>query len=163
MTGDVRFRRPIEADHASIVRKVDEWWGDRSTHHRLPRSWFRHFTGTSWIAEDGRGRIVAFIVGFVSPDHPDEACIHMIGTGPNHRRRGIGRALYDRFFEDARQRGARRAIAPVPPGERGAIDFHRALGFAPTDGDGTQNLYGTPAFADYDADGADRAVFSRDL
>ena len=163
MTDELRFRRPTEADHAWLVRQVNEWWGDRSTHHRLPRAWFRHFAGTSWVAVDERERIVAFLVGFVSPDRPGEAVIHMIGTSPNHRRQGIGSALYDRFFEDVRGRGARRAIATVPPGERGAIDFHRALGFAPEGGDGTQNLYGTPAFADYDADGADRAVFSRDL
>ena len=28
-------------------------------------------------------------------------------TNPNHRRAGLGRALYERFFEDARARGAR--------------------------------------------------------
>jgi hypothetical protein len=37
------------------------------------------------------------------------------------------------------------------------------MGFTPSEGSGTQNLYGTPAFADYDADGEDRVVFSRAL
>ena len=54
-------------------------------HLLLPRLWFQHFTGTSWIAEDDEGRIVGFLVGFVSPDRPDEAYIHMVGTSPNHR------------------------------------------------------------------------------
>jgi len=31
------------------------------------------------------------------------------------------------------------------------------------DGAGTQNLYGTPAYPDYDAEGDDRVVFSREL
>ena len=30
------------------------------------------------------------------------------------------------------------------------------MGFAPDDGPGTQRLYGTPAYPDYDADGEDR-------
>ena len=37
------------------------------------------------------------------------------------------------------------------------------MGFAPADGPGTQNLYGTPAYPDYDADGDDRVVFSREI
>jgi hypothetical protein len=37
------------------------------------------------------------------------------------------------------------------------------MGFVPSTGPGTQNLYGTPAYPDYDADGGDRVVFSREL
>ena len=36
------------------------------------------------------------------------------------------------------------------------------MGFVPADGPGTQNLYGTPAYPDYDADGDDRVAFSRE-
>ena len=88
----------------------------------------------------------------------------MIGTSPNHRRRGLGRALYERFFADVagawRPPGDRRSTWP---GNRGSIAFHRAMGFDAEDGPGTQNLYGTPAYPDYDADGDDRVVFSREL
>jgi ribosomal protein S18 acetylase RimI-like enzyme len=163
MTDDLRFRRPAEADHAGIVNMVDDWWGGRTLHHILPRLWFQHFTGTSWVVEDGDGRVVGFLVGFMSPDRPDEAYVHMVGTSPNHRRAGLGRALYEHFFEDARARGARRVIAVTWPGNRMSVAFHRALGFEPSAGLGTQNLYGTPAYPDYDADGGDRAVFSREL
>ena len=52
-TRDFTFRRPTEADHARIVRQVDDWWGGRRLHDLLPRLWFQHFTGTSWIVEDG--------------------------------------------------------------------------------------------------------------
>jgi ribosomal protein S18 acetylase RimI-like enzyme len=163
VTDELRFRRPTEADHAAIVNQVDDWWGGRALHHILPRLWFQHFNGTSWIVEDAGGRVVGFLVGFISPDHPDEAYIHMVGTSPNHRRSGLGRALYERFFDDARARGARRVRAVTWPGNRVSVGFHRAMGFAPSEGPGTQNLYGTPAYPDYDADGGDRVVFSRDL
>jgi L-amino acid N-acyltransferase YncA len=159
----IRFRRPVEADHAGIVRQVDDWWGGRSIHHLLPRLWFQHFAGTSWVAEDAGGRVIGFLIGFISPDRPDEAYIHMVGSGPGHRRSGLGRALYGRFVEDVRARGVRRVSAVTGPGNRVSVAFHRAMGFTPADGPGTQNLYGTPAFADYDAYGDDRVVFSREV
>ena len=163
MSEDLRFRRPTEADHPTIVGNVDDWWGGRRLHDILPRLWFQHFTGTSWVVEDANGRLVGFLVGFISPDHPDEAYIHMVGTSPNHRRSGLGRALYERFYEDARAGGARRVTAITWPGNRVSVGFHRAMGFEPAAGAGTQNLYGTPAYADYDAEGGDRVVFSREL
>ena len=163
MTDDIRFRRPVEADHPRLIGQVDDWWGGRKLHPILPRLWFQHFNGTSWVVEDADGRLVGFLIGFVSPEHPDEAYIHMVGTSPNHRRSGLGRRLYERFFEDVRARGAQRVTAITWPGNRISVGFHRAMGFTPFDGPGTQNLYGTPAYPDYDADGDDRVVFSREL
>ena len=163
MSDGMRFRRPTEADHREVVAQVDDWWGGRKVHQLLPRLWFQHFTGTSWIAEDAEGRLVGFLVGFVSPDRPDEAYIHMVGTSPNHRGVGLARALYERFFDDGRARGVRRVSAVTWPGNRVSVGFHRAMGFRPSEGPGTQNLYGTPAYPDYDAEGDDRVVFSREL
>jgi ribosomal protein S18 acetylase RimI-like enzyme len=159
----IRLRRPTEADHARLVGQIDDWWGGRKVHQLLPRLWFRHFTGTSWVAEDTEGRLVGFLVGFISPDHPEEAYVHMAGTNPNHRRLGLGRTLYERFFEDARTRGVQRVSAVTWPGNRVSVGFHRAMGFSPATGTGSQNLYGTPAYPDYDAEGDDRVVLSREL
>jgi GNAT superfamily N-acetyltransferase len=163
VSDEIRFRRPVEADHRWLVGRIDDWWGGRKLHQLFPRLWFQHFTGTSWLAEDADGRIIGFLVGFISPDHPDEAYVHMIATDPNHRRAGLGRVLYERFFADAAARGAIRVHAVTWPGNRVSVGFHRALGFSPSEGAGSQRLYGTPAFADYDADGEDRVVFTRDL
>jgi ribosomal protein S18 acetylase RimI-like enzyme len=159
----ITFRRPLEADHAPLVAQVDEWWGGRKMRAILPRLWLQHFTGTSWIAEDEAGRTVGFLIGFISPDHPDQASIHMVGTDPNHRHGGLGRALYERFFEDVRASGAATVTAVTWPGNRLSVAFHRGMGFEPATGSGTMNLYGTPAYPDYDADGEDRVVFSRSV
>lgn len=159
----IRFRRPVEADHRFLVDRVDQWWGGRRIHQLLPRLWLRHFSGMSWIAEEASGTIVGFLVGFVSPDHPDQAYVHMVATDPNHRGAGLGRALYERFFDDVRARGVRRVTTITWPGNRVSVGFHRAMGFMPEDGPGTQRLYGTPAYPDYDAEGDDRVVFSREL
>lgn len=164
MTDDLVFRRPTEADHATVVRSVDEWWGGRRLRHLLPRLWFQHFAGTSWLAQTGRdGKIVGFLVGFRSQERPDEAYVHMIGTSPNRRRSGLGAELYRRFGDDMRERGARRMVAITWPGNRVSVMFHRALGFVPQAGPGSQSLFGVVAYPDYDDEREDRVVFVREL
>jgi ribosomal protein S18 acetylase RimI-like enzyme len=159
----VRLRRPTEADHARLVTVMDEWWGGRRVRHLLPRLWLRHFRGTSWIAEDPDGRLRGFLVGFVGGDDPLTGCVHLIATDPNVRRRGIGRSLYERAFVDLAAHGARRVMAVTWPGDRAAVAFHREMGFRVDDGPGTQPIYGTPAFPDYDGPGEDRVVLVREL
>ena len=63
------------------------------------------------------------------PGRPDDAYIHMIGTDPNRRRRGLGRELYRRFFDDVGGRGVARVRAITWPGNRISVGFHAALGF----------------------------------
>lgn len=156
-----RFRRPTEADYPAIVRVVDDWWGGRKIDHLLPRLWLQHFTGTSWLAETEDGRLAGFLVGFLSPDQADVAYCHMLATNPNARRRGLGRALYERFFEDARAGGRTQVFAVTWPGNRGSIAFHRSLGFQVTAGPGSQNLYGAPAQPEYDFEREDRTILVR--
>jgi ribosomal protein S18 acetylase RimI-like enzyme len=159
----VTFRRPTEADYATVSRVIDDWWGGRQLDHGLPRLWLQHFTGTSWLAETAEGRLAGFLVGFLSPDKPHVAYCHMVATNPNLRRRGLGRALYERFFDDARAGGRSVVGAITWPANRTSIAFHRALGFEIQGGPESQNLYGTPAWAGYDFDREDRAILSRRL
>lgn len=163
MSDILSFRRPTDADHPRIVVQVDDWLGGRRLHDLLPRLWVRHFAGTSWLVEDPAGAPVGFLIGFISPDHPEEACIHMVAVGPNHRRSGLATTLYERFIADVAGRGVRRINAITWPGNRISVAFHLAMGFRPIGGPGTQRLYGTEAHPDYDYPGEDRVVFIRDL
>lgn len=159
----IRFRRPTEVDYPAVIRVIDDWWGGRKMDVLLPRLWLQHFTGTSWLAEAADGRLAGFLVGFLSPDQADVAYCRLIATDPNLRRLGLGRALYERFFADARAGGRHQVRAITWPGNRASIDFHRALGFEVEAGPGSQNLYGTPAQAAYDFDREDRAILVREL
>lgn len=161
--GHLSFRRPTEADHPSVVDVIDHWWGERRMRYLLPRLWFEHFSSTSWIVERPDGRLAGFVVAFVSQDDPDTGYVHMIAAEPGRRRRGLGRALYERAFADLAARGARHVRAVTWPGNRTSIAFHRALGFQVDDGPGTQRLYGTPAHVDHDGPDEDRVVLLRDL
>ena len=160
---DITFRRPTEADHATIVALVDDWWGGRRLHELLPRLWFQHFTGTSWIAETPDGNPAGFLVGFVSPDDPTTAYVHMVAASPNLRKLGLGEELYRRFIDDVAGRGVTRVRAITWPGNRASVSFHTAIGFRLVDGPGSQNLYGVTAYPDYDYPGEDRAVFERTI
>jgi ribosomal protein S18 acetylase RimI-like enzyme len=159
--GDIRFRRPSEADYPSISRVVDDWWGGRKVDVLLPRLWLQHFTGTSWLAETADGALAGFLIGFLSPDHPDTAYCHLLATNPNLRRRGVGRALYEHFFEDARAGGRSVVRAVTWPANRASLGFHLAMGFEIVDGPTSQNLYGARATAGYDFEREDRALLIR--
>lgn len=159
----IAFRRPTEADYPGMVRVIDDWWGGRKMDILLPRLWLQHFTGTSWLAETIDGQLAGFLIGFHSPDRPDVAYCRLIATNPNARQRGVGRALYECFFDDARRAGRHEVRAITWPGNRASIAFHRALGFEVEAGPGSQNLYGTPSQAGYDFDREDRAVLVRSI
>jgi ribosomal protein S18 acetylase RimI-like enzyme len=92
----------------------------------LPKLFFVHFRDTSFVAEDD-GRIVGFLCGFRSQTFDDEGYIHFVGVDPAFRGGGLGRALYERFFEAVTPRPVVRAVTS-PVNER-SVAFHRALGF----------------------------------
>lgn len=157
---EIRPARPD--DHAAIIAVVDAWFG-RPVAAALPRLYLDHFFATSLIAEvrtpagapgagNTGGDLAGFLVGFGSPSRPDEAYIHFSGVDPAHRGLGLGRRLYGRFIDAARQ--DRRALirAITSPGNQASIAFHRRLGFTasdPVDG--------------YDRPGVARVVLRLDL
>ncbi|MHB8959993.1 MAG: GNAT family N-acetyltransferase [Candidatus Limnocylindrales bacterium] len=162
-TAALAFRRPVEADHRRLVAVVDDWWGGRQLAHLLPRLWLQFFTGTSWIAETPEGALAGFLVGFVSPDDPTVGYVHMVATSPNHRKRGLGRDLYEHFCDDVAARGVREVRAITWAGNPASIGFHTSIGFRVDDGPGTQRLDGTTAYPDYEGDGRDMVVFRKRL
>ena len=117
----------------------------------LPRLFFVHFRDTSFVAERD-GALAGFLVGFLSPAEPAEAYVHFVGVSPEERGSGLGRALYERFFELARVNGRTRVSCVTSPLNSASIAFHEAIGFEPS-----RPLPG------YDGPGEDRVVFTRSL
>ncbi len=143
-------RAATEADHPRVLAVVDEWWGDRPLAALAQRLFFEHFADTSLIAEDERG-LAAFLLGFLSQSHPDEAYIHLVGVRPDLRGSGQGRNLYERFFLLARDAGRSIVTCITSPANEGSIAFHTSLGF-------------TSHFVpDHAGHGADRVIFRRRL
>jgi ribosomal protein S18 acetylase RimI-like enzyme len=119
--------RPAEPeDYGRVIEVVDDWWGGRAMTAMLPKLFFIHFRDTSFVAED-EDELAGFLCGFRSQTFHDEAYIHFVGVDPRRRGSGLGRVLYERFFEAVRPRTTVRAVTS-PVNER-SVAFHRALGF----------------------------------
>jgi predicted GNAT superfamily acetyltransferase len=153
-------RHPTGADHARIDAIIDDWWGGRPMRRMLPRLFFEHFADTSFVVEEGDD-LVAFLVAFVSDTRSDEAYIHFVGVRPDRRGEGHARALYERFFALAGERGCRSVGCITAPINEGSIAFHRSLGFDLVPGDA--DVGGTSVHTSYDGPGEDRVVFRRTL
>jgi ribosomal protein S18 acetylase RimI-like enzyme len=143
----VRHAEP--ADYGRVIEVIDQWWGGRAMAAMLPKLFFVHFRDTSFVAEADEG-LAGFLCGFRSQTYDDEAYIHFVGVDPDRRAAGLGRALYERFFEAIAPRTVVRAVTS-PVNER-SVAFHRALGFEVERVD-----------EDYDGRGEARVLLRKDL
>lgn len=153
--------RPAEPDdHARIIAVLPDWWDGRDLTAMVPRVFLLHFHATSLIVEHG-DLLVAFLIGFDSQSYDDEAYIHFAGVHPEYRGRGIGRSLYERFFERCRQNRRTVVRACTSPVNVNSIAFHRKMGFILEDGGGRIN--GIKVFPDYNKPGDHKVRFKIDL
>ena len=153
MSDDVRFRRPGRGRPPADSSARSTSGGAGGTLHQLLPAPLVPAFHRDVVDRRGRatGALVGFLVGFISPDHPDEAYIHMVGDEPEPpARRARPAAVRALLRGRGRARGVRRVTAVTWPGNRVSVAFHRAMGFSADDGPGTQRLYGTPAYPDYD-------------
>jgi GNAT superfamily N-acetyltransferase len=123
----MRTRGITKADFDFIVGVLDRWWGGPAGERAHP-VFFYELGAEALITED-EGQVVGFLLGFVAPTDPPTGYVHLVGIHPDHRRRGVGMALYETFEERCRERGARSIKAISTIGNEGSIRFHEALGF----------------------------------
>jgi ribosomal protein S18 acetylase RimI-like enzyme len=118
----------------------------------LPKLFFIHFEGTSFVAEDEDGELRGFVCGFLSQTAADEAYIHFVGVDPDVRGDGLGRTLYERFFEEVRANGRTVVRCVTSPVNQRSVAFHEALGFEVD-----------RVVEDYDGPGEDRVLLVKRL
>jgi GNAT superfamily N-acetyltransferase len=153
--------RPVESsDYAPIIYVVDDWWGGRAMHEMLPKLFFVHFRETSFIAESG-GERVGFLIGFLSQTHPDETYIHFVGVHPKFRLAGVGRMLYEQFFEATLAHGRHVVRCVTAPVNKNSIAFHLGMGFQIEPQKIT--VGGVPVASNYDGPDGDRVLFVKTL
>ncbi len=173
-------RHPTEDDLAGLEGRLRDW-SEQHGSIGPGRAWSRNVAATSWLAvtnsadadaaatnpadagEPGAaeaGRPLGILLGLAS-SHAGEASIQRIAVDPEFRRRGIGRALVDRFSDAQERSGASRLTAACRPDDRPALAFFSALGFRPNAGPGSRKLYGVPAFEDWEGPGEDRVLLER--
>jgi ribosomal protein S18 acetylase RimI-like enzyme len=150
MAVSIRHAKP--SDYGRVIGRVNVWWGGRNMAPMLPKLFFLHFEGTSFVAEDETGDLLGFLCGFLSQTNSEEAYIHFMGVSPEHRGEGIGRALYERFFEEVRAEGRTLVRCVTSPLNEESLAFHEALGFAVD-----------RVAKDYDGPGEDRVLLAKRL
>jgi ribosomal protein S18 acetylase RimI-like enzyme len=150
MMADDGARPARPDDYDAIAAVIDTWWG-RPVLGSLPRLFFDLFHHTSLVV-DGTDGPDAFLVGILSPAEPDQAYIHFVGVSPAARQRGLGRALYRRFFDLARADGRRDVSAITAAVNTGSVAFHTSMGFTVTG-----------PMAGYNGPGTNMFVFRRAL
>lgn len=148
----VTIRHAHPSDYGRVIQHVNAWWGGREMAPMLPKLFFVHFEGTSLVAETEKGELAGFLVGFLSQTHADEAYVHFVGVAPAQRGTGLGRELYERFFEAARGAGRTVVRCVTSPANESSVAFHRALGF---------EVEGV--VEDYDGSGESRVLLVRRL
>jgi ribosomal protein S18 acetylase RimI-like enzyme len=146
----VRHAQP--SDYGRIIQHVNVWWGGREMAPMLPKLFFLHFEGTSFVAESEDGALAGFLVGFLSQTDDDEAYVHFVGVAPAERGSGVGRTLYETFFDTARANGRRTVRCVTSPVNEASIAFHEALGFEVE-----------RVARDYDGPGEDRVLLAKQL
>ena len=156
----INIRHVEPTDYPSITAGVNEWWGGRSMAGMLPKLFFVHFRQTSFVAEHG-GNVVGFLVGFISQTFRNEAYIHFAGVHPEFRKKGLGCALYERFFEVVKKAGCEIVRCITSSVNKGSVSFHLRMGFAMEPSE--RSIEGIPVAENYDGKGEDRVLFYKTL
>jgi len=154
----IRYAEP--SDYQPIISVVNEWWGGRKMNDMLPNLFFVHFQRTSFVAEKS-GKVVGFVIGFVSQTFSKEAYIHFVGVHPEFRKFGLAGSLYEKFFAAVSKLGCRTVRCVTSPINKGSISFHRRMGF--TAKNSGKKVDGIPVIEGYDGKGEDRVLFSKIL
>ncbi|HLK36361.1 MAG TPA: GNAT family N-acetyltransferase [Polyangiaceae bacterium] len=150
----MNVRRIAKADFDRVVEVIDHWWGGPIGTFAHPI--FFYELGRQALVVEKDSEMIGFLLGFHVPG--DEAMesartgyVHLVGIHPDHRRRGVGRLLYDRFTRESEAVHCVRLKAITTLGNEGSIRFHIALGWDMKEVD------------DYAGPGRRRIVFTKTL
>lgn len=157
---EMEIRSVKGSDYYVISPLINEWWGGRNMSDMLPKLFFDHFTQTSFIAEKD-GKLVGFLIGFLSQTHSNEAYIHFVGVHPELRKHNIGKHLYNKFFNVVKQNNRSIVRCVTSPVNKVSIAYHTKMGFEIEDGD--RIVDGLSINTDYDGLKQDRVLFIKKL
>ena len=120
------IRGITKPDFDYIVAVFDTWWGGPSTERASP-FFFYELGEHALIAEDD-GRVVGFLLG-LAVTSSGTAYVHLVGIDPDHRRKQVGKALYEHFARACKREGLTKLKAIGMIGHEASWKFHTAQGF----------------------------------
>ena len=132
---NLKIREGRSSDHENVISVMPSWWGGRDLTSAVLKIFFIHFNNTTYIAELN-GDMVGFLVGFLSQSDESVGYIHFVGVHPSHRKIGVGRLLYQRFYDFCMDKNRSIVKSCTSPINKLSIDFHLRMGFTIEPGDG---------------------------
>jgi [ribosomal protein S18]-alanine N-acetyltransferase len=121
------FRPADIPDVVQIVSDALREHYDAALYQSLSQQWPDGFL----VATDGYDRPIGFLLGVNQVER--EARILMFAVDRDHRTRGVGSQLMERFFLRCRARGLRRVTLEVRVSNATAIRFYSRYGYSVTD------------------------------
>jgi len=157
---DINIRHGEPSDHERVVSVMPDWWGGRDLSSSVLKIFFIHFRNTTYIAEANK-KLVGFLVGFLSQSEKNVGYIHFVGVHPDHRRDGLGRLFYQRFFQVCKVNNRSIVKACTSPINELSIEFHLRMGFIIEPGDGI--IDGIDVSLNYLKRNDPKVLFKKDL
>ena len=145
----MRIRGITKADYDYIISVLDQWWGGPAGRRADPM-FFYEFGEHALVAEKD-GQVIGFLLGVMVPAPSATGYVHLVGIHPDHRRRSVGKRLYEQFTERCRAAGMKRLKSLASSGHEGPVRFHESMGFEASE------------VEDYAGPGRSRIVFVKEL
>jgi GNAT superfamily N-acetyltransferase len=146
-------------DFDQIISEIAQFWGSDRTLH-LHQSYLVHeFGDTAFVIHEGK-QVIAYLFGFFSQTEK-LGYVHLIGVRESHQRKGLGKILYERFIEKAKENGITKIKAITTPGNSKSINFHQKIIGMKLLGEPNQD--GIKVIKNYSGINNDRVVFERDI
>ncbi len=156
----IEIRNAKPSDHSKVISVMPQWWDGRDLSAFVLKVFFIHFCNTTFIAEKDN-ELVGFLVGFLSQTDDKEGYIHFAGVHPNMRKIGLGRALYQKFFEVCMAHSRSIVRSCTSPVNKLSIGFHQRMGFTIETGDSIVD--GVPVTMNYLRDNDPKVLFKKEL
>ena len=148
-------------DYDQIITDMADFWNSsnidllRSLHNPI---FLYEFGNTAFVVKEGE-KVIGYLFGFYSQTS-FAAYVKFVGVRASHRKRGVGRALYEYFVMISKRQSCNELKAITSPNNRISIAFHRRLGMELL---GEPNEDGIPVVKDYAGPGNDRVVLRKDI
>lgn len=158
-SGESVIRNICESDYEYLIQHLNDWWGGRNMVDMLPRLFFIHFQQSSFVFEEN-GKVIGFLIGFVSQTCKETGYVHFVGVDPVYRKNKVATRLYLEFIAHCKSQKITVIKCVTSPRNKKSVAFHHELGFKASE----YNEKGLPvAIPNYDGSYEHRVVLSLDI
>jgi predicted GNAT superfamily acetyltransferase len=137
---NISIRNTAPSDYEDVISVMPEWWNGRDLTSSIPKVFFIHFCNTSFVIEKDN-KLIGFLIGFLSQSNEKSGFIHFVGVHPEHRKNGVGRILYQQFFDICKAKNRFIVTSCTSPVNKLSIAFHQRMGFIIESGDSVVDGY----------------------